>query len=103
MRILQKTDSESGTLRAFLEKRHSIVFETLRKPQIIETDSSSAGEMTVYTWRRPSNGERLWAIQVELFTPPDVQWWRTWVVDAEPTDEQIRTILGSNAEDGSVL
>lgn len=50
-------------------------------------------DVTLYSYTRPSNGEKLWLIEAERFAGPDVQWWESWVVSERPTAEQIDHIV----------
>jgi hypothetical protein len=102
--VLQQQETEMGpTIREALTKRHGIVCEPVREALPVEQDAFVMFRPWVALFRyvRPSNGQTVYLIEMELFTPPDAQWWRSWVVDGEPTDEQLLTIITSNAQPGS--
>ena len=52
----------------------------------------------LFSCTRPSNGAREWVIEAEYWSPPDGQLWRTWALDSEPTDAEIREIMASNPQ-----
>jgi hypothetical protein len=103
LNVLSRHETEFGeTMRAAL-KRFGVPCELIRDP-----DDITPGFTFTRLWRslyryvRPSNGQVLWLIEIEIFVPPDAQIWRTWVIDQEPTDEQILT-LAAETPDASWL
>lgn len=98
MKILQHFESEAGTLRQALAQKHGIVVEKLREITGMVSNVGTQAPITLFSYVRPSNGQRLWLIEVELFFPPDVQLWRSYVLEEEPTDEQIREIVAKDQQ-----
>lgn len=105
IRVLQHHETEmSDPVRIALKKKHGIDCITVRAARPIDNGVGETSlHAAVYRYIRPSNGQTLWLIEAELFTPPDAQWWRSWVVDGEPSDEQMMTIVANNLQTGSAL
>lgn len=104
MRVLKYYETEMGkTLRQTLTELHKIPVAQLLPPTRMEVANTFAPHYALYSYVRPSNGETLYFVEVELFTPPDMQWWRTWLLDARPSLEQIETLIETDAQEGSAL
>ena len=105
MLILQQDETESGPrIRKTLVDKHGLDVQ-LVKTDISGTITSSGTipDIDLYTYVRPSNGQRLWLIETRIFFPPDVELFRGYVVDGEPDDEQSRLIVSKNLQKGSML
>lgn len=91
MKILQHQHTEMGkTVRDVLQKKHGIPMEVVIEPvRVGQGFTFSSAHVGLWRYQRPSCGEYVWLIEIEHYAPPDAQWWDTWVVDQEPTMQQI--------------
>lgn len=95
MKILHTDETESGPrLRKTLVDLHGITPELVREDigGIMLRGIGTRPKIDLYSYVK-ADGERLWFIEAEFWIPPDVQMWRSWVVDEIPDDEQIRDII----------
>lgn len=80
MNILQFQQTEMrATIREMLTKDRGIPVERLTEPESV----------TLYTYVRPSNGQRVWLIERQIYCSPDAVLFRTWIVDELPSSEQM--------------
>jgi hypothetical protein len=57
----------------------------------------------LYSYVRPTNGEKLWIMELEISEAPNLACTRSWVVGGEPSPEQALTIISANAQTGSMM
>ncbi|WP_159585935.1 hypothetical protein [Chelativorans xinjiangense] len=103
--IIQADETETGPrLRKTLVDKHGVecVLERTAIGGIVTGDYTKP-KIDLYSYVRPSNGERMWFVEAELFFPPDVQMWRSYSLDESPSDEQIIEIVASDLQAGSHL
>jgi|GEM_PF-3934429 len=105
LRILQFHESELGdSVRVCLYKKHGIPCETVREPAQLPNGGQPPDlAYALYSYVRPSNGEKVWIIELDQYEPPDMLWTRSWVVDCEPSFTQALTIIKNKAQTGSML
>ncbi|MBS9476260.1 hypothetical protein [Ancylobacter radicis] len=104
MKILQYDETESGPrIRKTLVDKHNIE-ATLVTADIEGTRTAkwTQPKIDLYSYTRPSNGQHLWLIEAEIFFPPDVVLYRGWVLDARPSDEQVRDIVARDKTVGEI-
>lgn len=105
MRVLQQDETERGPrIRKTLVDAHGIDVTLLRADiSGTMTNAGTIPAIDLYTYTRPSTGERMWLIEARIFFPPDAEVYRGYVVDEEPSDDQTRTIVALNLQKGSIL
>ncbi|RJP45457.1 hypothetical protein C4587_00740 [Candidatus Parcubacteria bacterium] len=96
--ILQHDETESGPrLRATLVEKYGICCTKIREIGGLLTRDYTEAAVALWSYVRPSTGATVWIIEAELFFPPDALVWRSYVLDNEPSDEQIREIIVMDA------
>lgn len=92
--VLHYDETESGPrLRKTLEEKHGIECR-LECKDVGEASPSAFGvDVDLYSYDRPSNGETMWFIETQSFSPPDVVIFRSWVIATRPTPEQVRELV----------
>jgi hypothetical protein len=105
IRVLQYHEGELDSPRAALKRHHGIECVIVRDARPVETVglSFTRGDVTLYRYNRKSNGALTWLVELRLYTPPDIEWSRTWVLDGGPTDDEVQTLLMTDAQTGSYL
>jgi hypothetical protein len=106
MKVLQVHTTEMGDrLRIGLKKVHGIDSMLIQPETALEPEgfAFTRPHYSIYSYVRPSNSERVWIIEAEFYGPPDAQWWTSWVVDTEPTRDQVAIIIRNGVEAGSIL
>lgn len=104
--ILQTHSTEMGkTARQQMAEKHGIKFVEIKAARPLDTGkfTFTRPHVSLFSYVRPSTGETIYLIEAEFYGPPDAQWWTSWVLDAEPTDEQIALIVASDLRTGHVL
>lgn len=101
--ILQRHVGEDDTIRAALKRLHGITCKIERPSRPVSTNSLTSGGVTLYSYVRKSTGGMLWLIEARFYAPPDIEWCLSWVLDGEPTDEQISTILMEDMDVGATI
>ncbi len=102
--ILQHDETETGPrVRKTLTDKHKISCVKIREINGLMTRDYSKAAVALWSYIRPSTGETIWIVEAELFFPPDVVLFRSYVLDGEPSDEQIRDVVAADAGKGSVL
>lgn len=95
MNILHYDETETGPrLRKTLTDKHGITPELVRGNigGVMIKGVYTEPQIDLYTYVRSSNGQRLWFIEMTSWYPPDVVLFQSWLLDTEPTDDQIRDI-----------
>lgn len=106
MKVLQHQRTEMNrTIRDVVEKTPGIVLEVVMEPSrtALGEFSFSSAHIGLWRYKRPSNGEYVWLIEVDSFAPPDAGWFETWVVDEEPTMQQMVEIASRQLVVGDEL
>lgn len=105
MIILQHDETETGPrIRKTLTDIHGVNASIVRKGiGGLTADGQHEAEVDLYRYTRPSNGQVAWLIEARIFFPPDVELFRGYVIDQEPTDENIRDIVAMDLQKGSVI
>ena len=105
MQVLQVHVAEDGPkLRDITRDLGGIECHLVRPDQAVAAGFSfTQRSVSLWTYTRKSNGQQVWLIEMTVFSPPDAQWYESWVVDAEPTEDQVMTIITHGVEAGSVL
>lgn len=99
--ILQHDETESGPrVRKTLSDKHGISCRKIREIGGLLTRDYTQAEVALWAYIRPSTSATLWLIEAELYFPPDVVIYRSYVLDGEPTDEQIHELVSTDAGAG---
>jgi hypothetical protein len=106
MLILQYDETETGPrIRKTLTEKHGVRVSLVAKDAVrnLITRSYTSAAVDLYSYVRPSNGQSLWLIEARMYFPPDVELWRGWVVDEQPTARQIETIVALDLKAGDTI
>lgn len=51
--------------------------------------------VSVYSYVSPKNGRTLYVIEVDYFVPPDAMWTASYILDGQPSDDQIDYVVNT--------
>lgn len=99
--VLHYDSTESGPrLRKTLVDLHGVSPDLVRGDigGVMISGVGTCPEIALWAFVRPSTGERRWFVEAQSYYPPDVILWESWLLDAEPTDAEIREIMAQRAD-----
>ena len=103
--VLQHDETETGPrIRKTLVNVHGISVDIVRSNiGGLTADGRHQADVDLYRYIRASNGQAMWLIEARLFFEPDVELFRGYVVDREPSDDEIKTIVALDLQKGSMI
>jgi len=99
MDILQYDETETGPrIRKTLADKVGVIC-TLEVEDIdgVATAYQTLPKIDLYHYTRPSNGQTVWLLEAQIYYPPDVILYRSWVLSARPRDDQARMLVSKGS------
>lgn len=97
--VLQYDETETGPRVRKTLALHGVTC-TLERGDIggVITHDYTEPTIDLYRYTRPSNGKAVWLVEAMIYFPPDAVIYRSWVLDEEPTDDEVRAIVARPAK-----
>lgn len=95
--LSHRYDGEGRTTRELLSDKGIDCLLVREDDDYEQIDLSTTSSNRLYTYNRISDGKKLWLIERQTFCQPDVEYNETWIIDAEPSKDDIKTIVNNTS------